>query len=371
MNSGGWRFALLPVAAALGLAGAPAAPAQSAPAGRGRAIQFSEPRSPVVSSNVNSLGANKTRLEDLEQDLRKPFDFLGTADNSINRLAAPPVRPPPPSAARLRQMKELLEKRKEWIFLAPEEYVAPGLTAEEIFDLPEYGPDGEPRPRKTPIERYYERLDKARAEARAAATNRVRDDFALSPLAGDAGQDDRDRFKGLGLTGAEPSVPGLDAWDKALRGWVPSGNAILNPTPSSSTGSGGGLGDLFGLGKPQTDGFAPDRSRAMDERMQEFKKLLETSSPTALNPVPGAFSSAPIPPAIPPGPAASAGQDPFGSAGLRSGVSPLAANPAPLALSPGSPANPALPGWLPPPSAAPAAPALKPPSGFNIPQRNF
>ena len=57
---------------------------QQLSSGRGRPIQFSQPGSDVVSSNVNEIGANQTKLNSLNDDFKKPFELFGHADDSIS-----------------------------------------------------------------------------------------------------------------------------------------------------------------------------------------------------------------------------------------------------------------------------------------------
>lgn len=369
MSSGRSRFALFLTAMGALLAAVFVASAQSGSSSalprRGRAIQFSNPRSSVVSSNVNELGANKTKLEDLEQQLRKPFEIFGSGDDSINRVATP-VRRLPPSAAKMRQMKELLEKRKEWIFLAPEDYVEPGLTTEEMLDVPEYGTDGTEKKRKTPIERYYERLEKARAEARAAVTNQSDDDSDLGLVQRAKAQADVSGVAKTSDFGQPKSFsPGLDAVEKTLKQWqsVPE-NSILNPSTAETT-TGNSFSDLFGFGKIAAPAPGSEQALAREARMQKFKELLEPHSTAMFDSGAPAFTPPALPSLTPP---ADFGASP-GVAKRSSPISPPPSSSAP-GLVPTS-ANPALPSWQTQPPE-PKAPALKlPPPGFNIPQRKF
>src|SRR5262249_43099834 len=55
--------------------------------------------------------------------------------------------------------KEEEAEKREWVFLSPDE-VASGPTIEEIFNVPEYGPDGMEKKKLSPMGRYIEKMDK-------------------------------------------------------------------------------------------------------------------------------------------------------------------------------------------------------------------
>jgi hypothetical protein len=96
--------------------------------------------------------ANQNGLKQLEQDLFKPFQGF-SPKTSLDGVVAPAPRAPAASAVQSKRMKELMERRKDWAFMSPEDLVG-GPSVEEIFNVPQ---DND-RPKLSPMERYYEQL---------------------------------------------------------------------------------------------------------------------------------------------------------------------------------------------------------------------
>lgn len=371
MSSGYLRFTPFLIATGLALAAVLSATGEERLPRRGRSIQFSEPRSDVVSSNVNQLGTKQTTLKDLEQDLKKPFEVFSPVDDPTASFTAPPVPRTLPSPARSKRMKELLEKRNEWIFFAPEDYYASGLTAEEMFSLPEYDPNGEVKKRKTPMEKYFDRMDKVRAETQGAATNQMAGSEGLNPRPTD---EKPEGLTELSFGGQQsPFSSGLSDMEKTAKRLSPGGSSAFS-TSATEPAKAKSFSDLFGFGKTDSTGPTPEKSRAMETRMQEFKQLLETGSLTSPNPGASKYNPLIGSPVTAPSSVAPAGFDVFSSAGARGALSPLSPSPnslAPLSGLPTAAANPGLPGWQ-TPLPAPQTPRMTlPPPTFNIPQRKF
>jgi hypothetical protein len=329
---------------------------------RGRAIEFTPPRNDMVSSNVNELGAKKTTLKSLEQEIRKPFEWIGSGDDIVGPFGVAPRPRPIVPLAKASQIKELLEKRKEWIFIAPEDYGSLKLTGEEILNSPEFGLKGEEK-KRTPIERYYERMEKARAEA-LSATNHSTAGDSLTKRQITAELEGLKELV-LGLT-ENSSSPGKDETEQATEPLSPAGAAAFRVDITREV-EGRSLGDIFGLGKSEASETATEKIRPMEARMNEFKQLLETRSLSPPNTAAGGFNSL----------IGSAGAAPptMGMEGLRNGgLSGQGASPNTPAATFGSQS--AAPGlgsasWQTTVSApAPARLPLPAPT-FNIPQRKF
>ncbi|MCU0783150.1 MAG: hypothetical protein MUF81_03710 [Verrucomicrobia bacterium] len=362
MSSDGLRFTPFLIATGLALAAILPANGEGRPPRRGRSIQFSEPRSSVVSSNVNELRTKPTTLNDLEQALKKPFDVFSPGDDPIARFTTPPVPRMLPSPAQSRRMKELLEKRNEWIFLAPEDYYAPGLTAEKMFNLPEYSPSGEEKTRKNPMERYFDRMDKLRAGAQGAATNYFAGSETLNARPTDA------KPEGLGELSfggqQSPLSSGLSGLEKTTQRLSPGDASAFSAAAAEPT-TARSFSDLFGFGNADPTGPASEQSRTKETRMQEFKQLLETRSLTPPNPGAGKYNPLSSSPATSPSTVSPPGFDVFSSTGARGALSPL-----PPGLNSLAPLS-GLPSWQ-TPLPTPQTPRMTlPPPKFNIPQRKF
>ena len=98
---------------------------------RGRSIEFSEPKSDEVTTNLHQLTSKKDGLKQLEEDLYAPLQMF-TPKSSLEGVAAPLPRPPAGSVIQSKRAKELLERRKNWVFMTPEDLLA-GPTVEEIL----------------------------------------------------------------------------------------------------------------------------------------------------------------------------------------------------------------------------------------------
>src|SRR5512147_1595955 len=87
---------------------------------RGRPIEFSAPKSDEVTTNLHQLTSKKDGLKQLEEDLYKPLRSF-TPKSSLEGVVAPPARPPSPPVIQNKRVKELLERRKNWVFMTPKD----------------------------------------------------------------------------------------------------------------------------------------------------------------------------------------------------------------------------------------------------------
>lgn len=342
--------------------------------GRGRPIEFSEPRRTVAATNLTELNADKTSLRKLNDEFKKPFELFSFGEAPAARLAMPPparVLPPPPAS---RSLRELLQKRDEWLALEKEEGEGLGLTAEEMLGVPKYGADGQPLKRGTQIERYYEDLDRMRATARAAVTNRAAREALNSRFFGED-----EELKPLNLKLFEEPVNPFAA-ESADRN-----------KPSSSKSELPGFADLiaprnqprdfsevFGFGNVSPSPGVALGAGAFQTRSQNIEDLLTLrfmnnpaggpngapvlgGAPAALtqNPLSGATAPAVTPNFSGAGSGTVGGFNPAGP--IASGVPSLAGPPTLL----GAP----QPAWGAPPPESPR-PKLAP-APFQIPQRKF
>ena len=146
----------LSILVALALASPLVCYGQSGGRQRSRPIEFSAPRGETVTTNLHELTSPKDGLKQLEEDLYAPLQSFAPR-SSLEGVVAPPPRPAPPSAIQSKRIKELLERRKNWVFMKPEDLLS-GPTVEQILKAPEYGPDGQEKKELPPMEAYYERL---------------------------------------------------------------------------------------------------------------------------------------------------------------------------------------------------------------------
>src|SRR6516162_4530540 len=127
---------------------------------RGRPIEFSDPRSAEITTNLNQL-SKRGGLRELEADLFKPLQSFSVKGSLDGVEEAPPVGMASRARSLTKKERERLEQRRNWYLNSPDD-LTKGPSVEEIFNLPDYGPEGKEKSKKTPIEKYYERLDRER-----------------------------------------------------------------------------------------------------------------------------------------------------------------------------------------------------------------
>ena len=146
--------------AALAVSGLVVGKAQAGGKERGRPIDFSLPRSDEVTTNLHQLTSKKDSLKQLEEDLYKPLESFAP-QSSLDGVTAPPPRAPSTPAIQSKRLKELLERRRNWVFMTPEDLLA-APTIEDILKTPQHEPDGQEKKQLPTLERYFERLSNKR-----------------------------------------------------------------------------------------------------------------------------------------------------------------------------------------------------------------
>jgi len=347
------------ILAGFALCAASGADAQSTVPRRGRAIEFSQPKSEAVSSNLNDMTVKKPAIRSLDANFKKPFEVFGSGSSLDGVMMPPPGRPPRP-AVKSKQAREKEEKRKDWIFLAPEDY-APDLSAEEMLHVSDLNPEEMEKKKLTPLERYYLRLEKAQS----TITNAVK--AGVPHVAGtkdDAGGDGSERDEGpldATMKRAEHTLKGL------------SDGREEKPIADEKKEGSRSFAEFFGFVSDEKPAPQPLAPQAQEARATDFKQLLDTRfspSPSAglpggtLNPL--AASSAPMPPAS----KAFSAQPPLTFNSLNP-VTPTFGAPLLPGALPESVNNPFSSGvkiTLPGPEPART---FTPPTTFSIPQRRF
>jgi hypothetical protein len=340
--------------------------ADQRPPPRRSSIEFSQPRSDTVSTNLNQLGTKRNSLKELEDDLLRPFQAM--PKGSLDGVMAPSIRPaqPAPSPAQIQRARELLKRREDWVFMLPEDMVS-GLTAEEIFDLRDLDPSRNDKETQSMLERFYERMREKEANGRGNRESEEDDFLGLRKSDRKRNSSDRNDFsdnKGKPdkpesqLTESEKSLKRLFGDDSRSDGFFASSG---KPTT---------FAEVFGFNSEATR----ERDKvAFEARREEFRQLL--SLPPAANGAlePEALAlpndSAPRPVLTSPLGAAS-GRSPFepvfGTA--TPNVSPTSPGASLPELAPRSSST--MPNIAPPPPRPePSKPAL--PADFGAPRRRF
>jgi hypothetical protein len=245
---------------------------QAAGKQRGRSIIFYEPKSDEVTTNLHQLAGKKDSLKQLEEDLYKSMQTF--SGSSLDGIPAPLARPPTGPVIPSKRVREALERRKNAIFLTPED-LAPATTAEDIFKLPEYGAAGMEQKTPTPIEKYYERMDSQHADS--LKSTRSKDggssDTSHSGRDGSTSHDDSD---------TPPALLEREQDLKNLMNPEAADNAMGLTSSHRNTFS-----DIFGLGDT-----TPSKEKALEHKkfMADFYSIREPIR-SGLAPADGAKSA--------------------------------------------------------------------------------
>jgi len=295
---------------------------------------------------VPSLAAKPPGLMDFANAVQSPVASFGDAPET----APLPAPPPPISPAQVQQMQRLLDERKNWALLTPEEIF--GLPApEKIPGRPDRDAFGRPKS-GTVVMQYYERQEQLRVRTNDYS-------FGAETLAAHGDFSD----------GQEPPM-NPNIWAPA--GSRPENPALINPfldgTPDGRTAPAeapeSGWSKSFNLPAP------PPATPEQEAAMEQFQELLQPHSP------PGGAAKAPA-----------LGRPIFSESSTATtpespAVIPMGVSFTPLSSGIAAPAGAApLPGILGPTNAPPAfAPEWKPqappwalsaPQPGAVPQRKF
>ena len=227
---------------------------------RGEAIVFSGTVTDSTSTNL-TLNNSKAGLKSLEDDIKKPFDLFDRG-NSLPDFRPLPVVRPPQMIEKTKRSQELLQRKEDSFFdIGNEEDKA---KAEDPYSI-----DPEKRKLRSPLERYYERLDRERG----GVTNQLKG----REMFGDKKQKDEEQdvlsaLFGKGRAGDDPQIA-------ARTGRRMSNNPVAGSLFSTETVKPRTVDDLLGGLTPE----AIEQDKARESRLDAFKKLIGVESFTPPN----------------------------------------------------------------------------------------
>lgn len=233
-------------------------------------IIFSAPQSDTVSSNLNEISLKTSPLRNLESDLKKPFEVFQSGNAGTFRAPIKLSAPPAP-VLNSRKLKELMDKRAEDLYLSSDPTTTDDLTKSEDET------DPFKKKIKSPLESYYDRMDR---QAAAATNQTPHSDDLLSGV-----KDERDSADNLGLGRLRnplesPNLPNA----QNLRSLTGSDRTSSSYSDSLKPRA---FGDIFGLSSTDSS----DRfTKSKETRLDNFKRLLD--GPTA---APRTDFNAPLP----------------------------------------------------------------------------
>lgn len=326
---------------------------------RGEAIVFSGTVTDSTSTNL-TLNNSKAGLKSLEDDIKKPFDLFDRG-NSLTDFRPLPVVRPPPMIEKTKRAQELLQRKEDAFFdIGNEEDKA---KADDPYSI-----DPEKRKSKSPLERYYERLDRERG----GVTNQLKG----REMFGDKKQKDDEQdvlsaFFGNDRAGDDPQIA-------ARTGRRMSNNPAAGSLFSTETVKPRTVEDL--LGGSMTP-LVTEQDKARESHLDAFKKLMGVESFTPPNPQTSS-SLLPITKSAPP-PAPGSQARPATTYSVSPPASYLQGITSPSTPSPGLSGNSTksygswqdaqaygnTPSLMPTPFQQPKPKA--PPPSFSLPQRKF
>jgi len=245
---------------------------------RGRPIEFSSSKSDEVTTNLNQLSSKKDSLKELEEDLYKPMQSF--MPKSLDGVAAPPPHSPAKPVIPNKRVKELLERRKNWIFANPKDLTS-GPTAEEIFNIPEYGPDGQEKKTLSLLEQYYGQLVTKRSGE--PGTGKHKDENSSGDPNSPLPREDSVSRDDANLP------PSLRESEQALKKLYEANSGKAGPAPTTVARQ--PFSDIFGLGDNSS---SPEKNLEHKKLMEAFQHIYDVK-----NQQPGAQPGAD--PAKPPG----------------------------------------------------------------------
>ena len=258
-------------AATLALGGLLVCNAQQGGRAPGRRIEFSAPRSGQVTTNLQQLMSKPDGLKQLEDDSYKALQPLAP-QSSLDGVVALPTRPAANPAIQSKRVKEMLERRKNWVFMLPEDLVG-APTVEGILKGPALGPDGREQKELPALKGYIERQAAKRSAADNPAQSKNDELFGSrsqsNPREEVAGQDDSDLPSSV-----RESAEAL----KKLLG--PGGSE--NPFVQEATH--GSLSDTFGLGN---NTLSKEQIQYNKKYMDEYRSVLDAAWQPPAVAVPG------------------------------------------------------------------------------------
>lgn len=244
---------------------------------QGRPIEVVPAHNALINTNVNGSSPELSRdFEKLLHGTTRPFNPLDDAQEGRPAPYKPPqARPLTP------REQELLDRRKDWVFMTPEELMS-DTDADELLGLKDYEKNGdEKKPAGSALERYYQHLLES-DHPTLTATNKFRD------WVSDSSENDTNSIVGIDQNQSDDPQRPYDPqrpFDNPFNSHSDPG--IFQPHRENS------FVDTFNL-NPDNTTPSEDALRAQkeqDAQIDAFKQIWNIDQPA---PSPVASSSAPI-----------------------------------------------------------------------------
>jgi hypothetical protein len=221
--------------------------------------ELSGVRSGNAITNSPSFKPKQNGLRQLEQDLFKPFENF-SPKGSLDGAYVPSMPQPQPAAPAVqsKRAKELLERRRDWVFETPEEILA-NTSTDDVMNRREKDKEGDDKVKLSPLERFYERLygkEKKRFAQKGKKREDISDTGKPAMLADDSEADD-DSDLPLGVRETQREMKKLLAPKERKE--------------DSSSEPASAFSDVFGLGKNMR---SHEEMEMQKKRMDRYKELV-------------------------------------------------------------------------------------------------
>lgn len=230
---------------------------------------------PPTSAGSSAPAASKDRLQDLEDQLSKALESF--SPKGMLEAKPEPQMPPPQVIVPNSRVKSEQEKRKNWMFLEPDDLLQ-GKSGPEWLNPS--ATSGEKK--KNDLDLFYERLNRERSLLNQKGHLNPDD---LSPLSGSA------RLEDSPFSKDEKLPDGLKGPANKLRDLLGPGQSVPSPPHSF-------LSDFL---SPSQNTLTPEQVQAHKDLMEEYRKVIVgwTPATTPLNSPAGA--GAPVMSSLPGG----------------------------------------------------------------------
>ena len=134
----------------------------------GKSIKFSSSDQGTNFNQINN--SRRDGMKQLEEELNK--SLLPFSRDSLSGSAVPPARPIPRVVLPDKRTQEMMERRKNWALLSPDE-VLMGPTVDGLLDQPAFDKNGQPKKKLSPVEEF---LYPEKADAKVDGKNSAHSD---------------------------------------------------------------------------------------------------------------------------------------------------------------------------------------------------
>lgn len=239
-----------------------------------RPIEVVPTQGSTISTNVNQSERPRKDFTSMMPGPRRSW-IPGDSQDAI----APSMMPPPSNQRLSAREKELLDRRRNWVFMTPDELMS-GKEPGEMLGIKEYDKYGNEKEPMTAMERYYEHL---LAPDRSSATNQF----------GKTDSDSWDKETNA-LTGAQQTDDKAHPFDSPFNN-SPAQEVFRPMRPTS-------FSDVFGTSSGDNNPDDPETIRVRREQeshMDSFKQLWDMGQPAGAASGPAFGNSASSPSAFP------------------------------------------------------------------------